>query len=115
MVELDDPSASLYVLNEEHVAVLVASTTQESEQTGRICAGEELVLSFAFDNVLAPGRYSPLLTIAHRGTGLDIMDRFEGSFTFMVTGVQPLGGLIDLPVEVGVSRNPAESAPRVEA
>jgi hypothetical protein len=32
------------------------------------------------------------------------MDRFEGSFSFVVTGVDPLGGLIDLPVSVGIQR-----------
>ena len=44
------------------------------------------MFSFAFDNVLAPGRYSPVVTLAHRGSGLDVMDRFEGSFSFVVTG-----------------------------
>ncbi len=50
--------------------------------------------------MLAPGRYSPLLTLAHRGTGLDLMDRFEGGFSFVVTGAEAIGGVVDLPVEV---------------
>jgi len=103
-VEVEDPSASLYVLNDEHKAVLVANTAIENERTGRFHPGEEIVFSFSFDNVLAPGRYSPMFTIAHRGTGLDLLDRFEGSFSFVVTGPQALGGLIDLPVHSGVSR-----------
>ena len=70
-------------------------------------AGEEVVFSFTFDNVLAPGRYNPLFTLAHRGTGLDLMDRFEGAFSFVVTGPEAMGGLVDLPVEVGVSRDAA--------
>ena len=103
-VEVEDPSASLYVLNDEHKAVLVANTAIENERTGRFHSGEEIVFSFSFDNVLAPGRYSPMFTIAHRGTGLDLLDRFEGSFSFVVTGPQALGGLVDLPVHSGVSR-----------
>ena len=61
-------------------------------------AGEEAVFSFTFENVLAPGRYSPVITLAHRGSGLDVIDRFEGDFSFVVTGVAPQGGMVDLPV-----------------
>jgi ABC-2 type transport system ATP-binding protein len=106
-VDVEDPVASVYVLNEEHVAVLVATTAQEHERSGRFGAGEEALFSFTFDNVLAPGRYSPLLTLAHRGTGLNLMDRFEGGVSFVVTGPNAMGGLIDLPVEVSVTRAPA--------
>ncbi|HEX5223649.1 MAG TPA: ABC transporter ATP-binding protein [Solirubrobacteraceae bacterium] len=104
-MDVEDPAASLYVLNDEHVAVLVASTTRDHERTGRFRAGEEALFSFAFENVLRPGRYSPLLTLAHRGSGLDLMDRAEGFTSFVVTGADALGGLVDIPVEVGVSRS----------
>jgi ABC-2 type transport system ATP-binding protein len=106
-VDVEDPIASLYVLNEDHVAVLVATSEREHPRSGRFKAGEEALFSFAFENVLAPGRYNPLFTLAHRGSGLDLMDRFEGAFSFVVTGPQAMGGLIDLPVEVGVGRGSA--------
>jgi ABC-type polysaccharide/polyol phosphate transport system ATPase subunit len=104
MVEVDDPAASVYVLNDEHKAVMVASTVSEHERSGRFRTGEEAVFSFAFDNVLAPGRYSPMFTLSHRGFGVDLIDRFEGAFSFVVTGPEALGGFVDLPVEVAVSR-----------
>jgi len=115
MVEVEDPVASLYVLNEEHVAIVVATSARESERSGRFDAGEEALFSFSFENVLAPGRYSPLFTLAHRGTGLDLMDRFEGGFSFVVTGVEAMGGLIDLPVDVSVARGPASVSREVRA
>ena len=93
------------MLNEEHVAIVVATSMRENERSGRFDAGEEVLFSFSFENVLAPGRYNPLFTLAHRGTGLDLMDRFEGAFSFVVTGPEAMGGLIDLPVEVGVTRS----------
>jgi hypothetical protein len=83
---------------------MVASTASEHERSGRFRAGEEAVFSFTFDNVLAPGRYSPMFTLAHRGFGVDLIDRFEGAFSFVVTGPEALGGVVDLPVEVAVSR-----------
>jgi ABC-type polysaccharide/polyol phosphate transport system ATPase subunit len=106
-VEVEHPVASLYVLGEDHVAILVATTAREHERSGHFAAGEEALFSFSFQNVLAPGRYSPLFTLAHRGTGLDLMDRFEGSFSFVVTGPEATGGLVDLPVEVGIDRSAA--------
>jgi ABC-type multidrug transport system ATPase subunit len=106
MVAVEDPVASLYVLNEEHVAIIVATTLRENEHSGHFAAGDEVLFSFSFENVLAPGRYSPLFTLAHKGTGLDLMDRFEGGFSFVVTGLEAMGGLIDLPVDVSVSRSP---------
>jgi ABC-type polysaccharide/polyol phosphate transport system ATPase subunit len=109
-VKVEDPVASLYVLNEDHLAVLVATTAREHERSGRFSAGEEVLFSFAFENVLAPGRYSPLLTLAHRGTGLNLMDRFDSGFTFVVTGPEALGGIVDIPVEVNVDRVPLASA-----
>jgi ABC-type polysaccharide/polyol phosphate transport system ATPase subunit len=105
MVEVEDPAASLYVLNDEHKAVIVATTASEHEQSGTFRAGEEVVFSFTLDNVLAPGRYSPMFTLSHRGYGLDVIDRFEGGFSFLVTGPEALGGIVDVPVAVDVSRS----------
>jgi hypothetical protein len=108
-VDVEDPVASVYLLNEEHVAIVVATTAREHERSGRFSAGEEAELAFSFENVLAPGRYNPLFELAHRGTGLDLMDRVDGAFSFMVTGVTPGGGLVDPPVDVGIARrSPAE-------
>jgi ABC-type polysaccharide/polyol phosphate transport system ATPase subunit len=114
-VDVQDPVAGVYVLNEDHIAVLVATTAREHERSGRFGAGEEVLFSFTFVNVLAPGRYNPLFTLAHRGTGLDLMDRFEGAFSFVVTGPEAMGGLVDLPVDVGVSRGATVDSQRVRA
>lgn len=62
------------------------------------------LLSFSFENVLAPGRYSPVVDLAHAGSGLDVIDRYEAGFSFVVTGTAALGGLIDLPTDVTIER-----------
>ncbi len=115
MVDVTDPAASVFVYNEEHRAVVVATTWMENERTGHFGAGEEVVFSFTFDNVLAPGRYSPVIELAHRGSGLDVIDRFEGSFSFVVTGPAALGGVVDLPVHSAVSRASALDGERTRA
>ena len=103
-IDVEDPQASVYINNDEHKTVVVASTVLGQERSGRFRAGDQALFSFSFDNVLAPGRYGPVFTLSHRGTGLDVMDRFESGFSFVVTGSQPLGGIVDLPVDVGVER-----------
>jgi ABC-type polysaccharide/polyol phosphate transport system ATPase subunit len=113
LVDVEDPAAGLYVLDEDHVAILVASSSVEHERSGRFRAGESALFSFSFDNVLAPRRYNPLFTLAHRGTGLDLMDRLEDAFSFVVTGPEATGGLVDLPVEVSVSRSSAGTAQEI--
>jgi hypothetical protein len=45
-----------------------------------------------------------VFNLAHRGSGLDVIDRFEGAFSFVVTAQQALGGIVDVPVEVTVER-----------
>ena len=104
MIDVEDPQASVYINNDEHKTVVVASTVLGKERSGRFRAGDQALFSFSFDNVLAPGRYGPVFTLSHRGTGLDVMDRFESAFSFVVTGTQPLGGIVDLPVDVDVER-----------
>jgi ABC-2 type transport system ATP-binding protein len=115
LVDVEDPIGSLYVLNEEHVAIVVATSAREHDRTGVFEAGREMLFAFSFENVLAPGRYSPLLTLAHRGSGLDLMDRFEGGLSFVVTGPEALGGLVDIPVEVEVLRAPLPLSEEVQA
>ncbi len=109
MVDLLNPAASLHVFNEEHQPMFFATTQIDHEQSGAFSAGDEVVFSFMFDNVLAPGRYGPVIQLAHRGSGVDVIDKFEGSFSFVVTGSLALGGIFDLPVTSSIDRSPAPS------
>jgi ABC-type polysaccharide/polyol phosphate transport system ATPase subunit len=104
MVEVEDPQASVYINNADHKAVVVASTSPAIARSGRFVPGEEAILSFSFENVLAPGRYSPVLTLTHQGYGLDVIDRFDSGFSFVVTATGALGGVVDLPVGVQIER-----------
>ncbi|HEX4467606.1 MAG TPA: ABC transporter ATP-binding protein [Solirubrobacteraceae bacterium] len=103
-VDVEDPAASVYVLNENHIAIVVATTSRDHERSGSFRAGDEVLFTFSFLNVLAPGRYNPLFTLARRGTGLDVIDRLEGAVSFVVTAANAMGGLVDLAVEVSVER-----------
>jgi ABC-2 type transport system ATP-binding protein len=103
-VDVEDPAVSLYVLNDEHKAVTVVGGERESGLTGHFAPGERALFSFSLLNVFAPGRYTPLVALAHQGTGLNVMDRVESSYTFVVTASRARGGLVDLPARVDVER-----------
>jgi ABC-type polysaccharide/polyol phosphate transport system ATPase subunit len=106
---VENPACSVFVLNDEHRAVVVLNTEATHERSGIYQSGEQVVLAFTFENVLAPGRYSPVVSLAHLGAGLDVMDRFESEFSFVVTATRPLGGFVDLPVSVAIDRTGVSS------
>jgi len=84
--------------------VVVATTAKDNEETGAFEAGERAGFAFSFHNMLAPGRYHPILTFTHRGEGLDVIDRFTGAPSFVVTGLTQSGGMVEIPVETHVAR-----------
>jgi hypothetical protein len=73
------------------------------------------MFSFSFDNVLAPGRYSPVITLAHPGSGLDVIDRFDRGFTFVVSATLAMGGVVDIPTEVSIDRVGSTVIEEIEA
>ena len=99
-----DPAVSLTLLNDQRQPVVVATTAQEHEETGSFQAGERAGFAFSFHNMLAPGRYHPILTITHRGEGLDVIDRYTGGLSFVVSGLTSSGGMVEIPVETAVTR-----------
>ena len=109
-----DPEVSMMLLNEQRQPVVVATTAIDQEETGSFASGERALFAFSFHNMLAPGRYHPVLTITHRGEGLAVIDRYAGGISFVVSGVTASGGMVEIPVETLVSRweqpVPAEAA-----
>jgi len=99
-----DPALSMTLMNEHRQPVVVATTAKEHEETGSFHAGDRAVFAFSFQNLLAPGRYHPILTVTHRGEGVDVIDRYADAFSFVVTGLDASGGMVEIPVETGVAR-----------
>ncbi|HEY4809826.1 MAG TPA: ABC transporter ATP-binding protein [Solirubrobacteraceae bacterium] len=107
-----DPALSMTLLNEQRQPVVVATTAQDHERTGSFSAGDHALFSFSFHNMLAPGRYHPIFTITHRGEGLDVIDRYTGTPSFVVSGLSASGGMVEIPVQTDVM--PAAALPPSE-
>jgi ABC-type polysaccharide/polyol phosphate transport system ATPase subunit len=101
---VSDPAVSVTLVNEQRQPVVVATTTDDHEETGGFQAGELAVFSFSLHNMLAPGRYNPIITITHRGDGLNVIDRFTREASFVVTGLAASGGMVEIPVQTGIDR-----------
>jgi ABC-type polysaccharide/polyol phosphate transport system ATPase subunit len=113
--EVDDPQVSMYLLDNDRRSMLVASTVSEGVHVGHVGAGDQVLFSFSFDNVLGPGRYNPVLDLVqiHPGERIEVIDHFHDAFSFLVTGRKALGGAVDLPVEVAADRVDSTVADRI--
>jgi ABC-type polysaccharide/polyol phosphate transport system ATPase subunit len=96
--DVQNPIAELSVENDEHVPIVVASSLERTEHTGHFRRGDRAVFLFNFGNLLAPGRYFPRVTLAHRGSGLAVIDRYQRDFSFVSINARNTGGVIDIPV-----------------
>jgi len=99
---LDDPIFRAAFVNPERQNVFVASSAVREEPSGSFAVGETVQFAVAFENVLAPGRYSVSTLISRRGE--QIVDRWEGIFSFVVSGARAEGGLVDLAYDVSLDR-----------
>jgi ABC-type polysaccharide/polyol phosphate transport system ATPase subunit len=100
-----DPVVAVAVHNDQHQAVIVGSSAHTHEHSGVFHPGDQAVFAFSFHNMLAPGRYEPIFTVSHRGSGLSIIDRYEGRFSFIVTGSVASGGMLEVPVQADITRH----------
>jgi ABC-type polysaccharide/polyol phosphate transport system ATPase subunit len=113
--EIRDPAVSMTLLNEHRQPVVVATTAEDLEETGGFQSDEWVVFAFSFHNMLAPGRYHTVFTITHRGEGLDVIDRFAGGLSFVVSGLTSSGGMVEIPVQAEIDRWGVSSLTEMES
>ena len=97
---LDDPVFAVAVVNPLHQNVFVASSAARGEASGSFEAGQTVDFTVSFENALAPGRYAVSTLVSHPGG--QIADRWEGIFSFVVSGAGAAGGLVDLPHDIRI-------------
>jgi ABC-type polysaccharide/polyol phosphate transport system ATPase subunit len=102
---VDDPSLTVAFVNDHGQNVVILSTMLEHERTGSFRAGERAVFAAEFDNILAPGRYEPLANLAQRGSGHELIDRWEKQLSIVVVGYgATAGGLVDVSCQWQVTK-----------
>jgi hypothetical protein len=66
--------------------------------------GTRAVISFAFENRLAPSRYTLTASVGRRGVGHDFYGEAEDICALIVQASRMSGGVVDLPYETEVER-----------
>ncbi|HEY4095226.1 MAG TPA: ABC transporter ATP-binding protein [Baekduia sp.] len=92
---------------------VIATDTHREEREQSFAAGDEVIVYFGFENVLAPERYSVSAAVARSGSGAAWLDNRERFRTIVVSSTDPSGALIDPPFHVEIQRQvraKAESA-----
>jgi ABC-type polysaccharide/polyol phosphate transport system ATPase subunit len=102
--EVEDPSFSVMLKDEEGANVFGTSTIWADEHTGRFVRGDQAVFGVTFENLLSAGRYYATVQVAERGGGQVVLDRREKAATMVTTATRSTGAVVDLPHDVEVRR-----------
>jgi ABC-type polysaccharide/polyol phosphate transport system ATPase subunit len=103
--DVEDPIVGLSIENEDHWPVFATTSTWGSERTGTFRAGERATLTVRLPNLLTPGRYHVSPHIAHRGSGLDLMDRRPRMHDFVVVGTRASGAILELDHDLAFEKS----------
>ena len=97
---LDDPVFAVAFVNQQRQNVFVASSAFREQASGRFETGDIVDFTVHFENVLAPERFAVSTLVSHQDG--HIADRWEGIFSFVVTGARAAGGLVDLAHDISL-------------
>jgi ABC-2 type transport system ATP-binding protein len=108
--DVEDPVFAVAVENSHRDTIFSATTQLADPHPGLFRAGEDVTVRFAFDNVLAPDRYTATPSIARQGSGVAWIDWRERMVDTVVSVTRATAGVVNLPVEVEVEREAREEA-----
>jgi len=101
--DVTDPLFGFALRNSEGERVVACDTHRElSDQS--FAAGEEVIVYFGFENVLAPDRYAVSAGVARPGSGAAWLDNRERFRTVIISSTDPSGALLDPPFHVELQR-----------
>jgi ABC-type polysaccharide/polyol phosphate transport system ATPase subunit len=101
--DVEDPLFSFALRNPQGDRV-IAPNTHKDLQDQSFAAGEEIILYFGFDNVLAPGRYAVSAAVARSGSGVAFLDNRERFRSVIISSTEASGGFIDPPFHIELQR-----------
>ena len=99
---LEDPLFGVVLHNDRNETVLAASSHWVRERTGTFGAGDELTYRIRFENVFSPGRYQATPAVAHRGAGIQWIDRREKLVSMIVTATRDTDAAVIVPFELEI-------------
>jgi ABC-type polysaccharide/polyol phosphate transport system ATPase subunit len=101
--DVEDPLFTFIFRNEVRHTILVTSSDRHGN-AGYFPAGTRAVARFAFENRLAPSRYTLTASVGRRGVAHDFYGEAEDIAALIVQASRFSGGVVDLPYESEVER-----------
>ena len=101
--DVEAPLFGFALRNSEGDRVIATNTHKELHDQS-FAAGEEVIVYFGFENVLAPDRYNVSAAVSRSGSGDAWLDNRERFRTIVVSSTDPSGALIDPPFHVELQR-----------
>ena len=98
---VDDPSFAITFRNEVRHTIFVARSDREGP-TGRFEAGDKVVVSFTFDDWLAPSNYTLTPSLAVPALGPNAVSRIDDVAELTVEAGHWSGGVADFPHDLQV-------------
>ncbi len=83
---------------------VVSASTHKELADESFKAGEEIIVYFGFENVLAPDRYGVSAVVAKSGSGDAWMDNRERFRSIVISSSDPSGAMVDLPFHMELQR-----------
>jgi ABC-2 type transport system ATP-binding protein len=93
-----------FVLRNNAAERIVATDTHKALHGESFAAGEEAIVYFGFENVLAPDRYGVSASVARAGSGDAWLDNRERFRSIIISSTDPSGAIIDPPFHVELQR-----------
>ncbi len=93
----EEPVFGFALSDEQHRRVLVVTSEADERPTGQFEAGDVINVAVSFDNWFVPGRYFLSPQVGYPGTTGRLRTMHEDFTTFVITGAQTGGGIVDIP------------------
>jgi ABC-2 type transport system ATP-binding protein len=101
--DVEDPTFAFALRNPDGDRI-VAGDTHKQLKDEAFSAGEEVIVYFGFENVLAPDRYSVSAAVARSGSGDAWLDNRERFRSIVISSTDASGAVIDPEFYVELQR-----------
>jgi ABC-2 type transport system ATP-binding protein len=101
---VQDPLFGFSVTNEGQRVVLGINSGRTHPRSGTFESGERVTVELSFDCVLATGSYFVSPEVRHRDEERRLIDHRDNAASFVVSGGEPVAGVVDLPHDLQIVR-----------
>jgi ABC-type polysaccharide/polyol phosphate transport system ATPase subunit len=112
---VEDPIVEVAFVDDHRQVVFAANSRLGADALGAVEPGDVIDVAVRFTVPFRPGRYFATPKVAYSGAGAQLMDARQDLVSLVVTGTRSAGGVVDIPHEFTVRREPAAAPERARS